>query len=161
MDQKEKICAESLRDRFALSVHVENGAFAECNRPSTEPGRPASGAIYYYVAPDEYTKFHEIDCDEYWCYIQGSPLEIWQIDEVGKISISRLGVEDGCEPLMFFPRGVKFASRRFRREEEGTFLSCITVPRYREQGFILYEEEEIVRRYPETKAFFGEKDGDR
>ncbi len=148
--------AECLLKRFALFRHVENGAFVECHYPSTEEGRPASGSIYYYVAPNEYTKFHEIDCDEYWCYIKGSPLEIWQIDKEGKITISKLGIEEGCNPLMFFKSGVKFASKRFRNEEEGTFLSCITVPRYMDQGFILYEDEEIMRMYPKTKDFFAE-----
>ena len=154
MNDKEMITAESLLRRFALSDHVENGAFVDCHYESTEEGRPASGSIYYYVSPDELTKFHEIDCDEYWCYIKGSPLELWQIDTDGKITVTKLGIEEGCQPLVYFKSGVKFASRHFRKETEGTFLSCITVPRFTYDGFTLCEDEDILRDYPETKAFF-------
>ena len=150
---KQKVTSEDLMKRFRLSAHVENGAFVECHYPSTEK-RPASGSIYYYIGPDEYTKFHEIDCDEYWCYIKGSPLEIWQIDTEGKITISKFGIEEGCKTLVFFKRGVKFAAKGLKRGNEGTFLSCITVPRYMAQGFTLYEDEQIIQMYPETKAFY-------
>lgn len=145
---------EELLRRYGLQGHVENGAFVECNYPHTAPGRADSGAIYYYVSPNEYTKFHVIDCDEYWCYIAGSPLEIWQISPEGAITTVRLGIEEGCEPLVYLKKGVTFASRRFRREQEGTFLSCITVPRFTYEGFTLVEDEDAVKRWPDTKAFF-------
>ena len=146
--------AEELMKQYGLSDHVENGAFLECHYESSEEGRPSSGSIYYYVSPDEYTKFHYIDCDEYWCYIKGSPLELWMIDEDGKVSREKLGIEAGCKPLLYFKKGVKFASRHFRKEEEGTFLSCITVPRFSDKGFTLCEDGEILRDYPETEEFF-------
>lgn len=145
---------EELLHRFGLQGHVENGAFAECNYPHEGPGRADSGAIYYYVSANEYTKFHVIDCDEYWCYIAGSPLEIWQISPEGAITTVRLGIEEGCEPLVYLKKGVTFASRRFRQEQEGTFLSCITVPRFTYDGFTLVEDEDAVKHWPETKAFF-------
>lgn len=40
-----------------------------------------SGSIYYFVAPGEITEFHRIDCDEYWCYNAGSPLEVWSVKD--------------------------------------------------------------------------------
>lgn len=148
------VTPEGLLRRYGLQGHIENGAFVECNYPAEGAQRPASGAIYYYVSPTEYTKFHVIDCDEYWGYITGSPLEIWQISEDGRLTTVRLGIEPGCEPLVYLKKGVIFASRRFRKEQEGTFLSCITVPRFTYEGFTLIEDDEIQRRYPETKAFF-------
>lgn len=148
------ISAESLVKRYSLSDHVENGAFIERHYPDDSGRRPASGSIYYYVSPHELTKFHEIDCDEYWCYIKGSPLEIWVVDTDGNIRRERLGIEEGCEPIVLLRAGMIFGSRHFRDETEGTFLSCITVPRYEDAGFRLYEKEEILEKHPGLMGFF-------
>ena len=152
--KEQKITAESLTEKFGMAAHVENGAFALRHYPSTEEGRPASGAILFYAPPHQHTKFHKLDCDEYWSYVEGAPLELWQFDEEGKLAIYYLGVEAGCEPILFFRRGTTFGSRPLPGREEGTFLNCITVPRYTDEGFTLYEDEEMLRRFPETKEFF-------
>jgi len=148
--------AEELLKRYNMAAHVENGAYLERHYVSTEPGRPTSGSIYYYVAPEERTMFHYIDCDEYWCYIAGSPLEIWQISPAGEVSTVLLGVEPGCEPLVYLKKGAKFASRHPGKAQEGTFLSCITVPRFQPEGFHLCSDEEIRNAYPEAEGFFRE-----
>ena len=149
-----KTSAEELLRRYDMESHVENGSFLERHYVSDEPGRPASGSIYYYVSPDEVTKFHRIDCDEYWCFAAGSPLELCQISPDGEVSFSMLGVEDGCDPLIYFKKGVCFASRHPQREQEGTFLCCITVPRFSPEGFTLCSDEEILRDHPELESFF-------
>ena len=148
------ISAEELLKRYNMASHVENGSYSERHYVSRDPGRPASGSIYYYVAPDEVTKFHHIDCDEYWCYVAGSPLELCQIDADGEVKFSRLGIDDGCDPLVYFKKGVKFASRHPKKEQNGTFLICITVPRFSPEGFTLCRDEDIIKEHPELKEFF-------
>ncbi|GEM_PF-3984084 len=149
-----KVRAEDLLNRYDMPRHIENGSYIERHYKDTESPRPASGSIYYYVAPDEITKFHSIDCDEYWCYTAGSPLELCMISPEGEISFSVLGTEQGCEPLIYFKKGVIFASRHPKKEQEGTFLTCITVPRFCPEGFTLYEDAEILGLYPELEDFF-------
>lgn len=146
--------AEELIKRYSMEEHVENGLFVEKHYLDTDSQRPASGSIYYYVSPAETTKFHSIDCDEYWCYVKGSPLEVWQIDQEGNITVSNLGIEEDCKPLIYLKKGVIFASKHSKKESEGTFLICITVPRFEYEGFKLYENDEIIEKYPQTKEFF-------
>ena len=146
--------AEELCRRFAMEPHPEHGAFSERHYEHLGKGRPASGSIYYYVAPDERTDFHRIDCDEYWCYNGGSPLELWVIAPDGGVSVRRLGIEDGCEPFVYLPKGAIFASRHGEAVTEGTFLTCITVPRFQYEGFELFEKEEILAEYPQVKGFY-------
>ncbi len=148
------ITAEELLRRYNMEPHAENGSFSERHYVSLDEGRPASGSIYYYVAPDEITKFHHIDCDEYWCYVAGSPLELCRISPEGEVSTSMLGIEEGCSPFIYFKKGVKFASRHPKHESEGTFIICITVPRFRPEGFTLCEDEDIVKEHPELETFF-------
>ena len=146
--------AESLMKHFSMEEHPENGSFVEKHYIHTGDDRPASGMMYYYVAPGERTEFHVIDCDEYWCYSAGSPLEIWCVDENGEVSVKLLGIEEGCEPGIYLRRGVTFASKHPGSTEEGTFLVCITVPRFRYEGFTLISRETMTERCPETTAFF-------
>ena len=149
-----KITAEELAARFGLEKHPENGAFLERHYEAGAAERAASGSIYYYVAPDEITKFHAIDCDEYWCYAAGTPLQLWQIDPSGNVSVSVLGIEEGCLPFVFVKAGTVFGSRHGALGKEGTFLTCITVPRFEYRGFRLLEQDEILKSHPELRSFF-------
>ena len=149
-----KATPEELLRRYDMAPHSENGSYSERHYESTGPCRPASGSIYYYVAPNEVTRFHHIDCDEYWCYVAGSPLELCSISECGEVSFSMLGTDEGCDPLVYFGKGVKFASRHPKKEQEGTFLICITVPRFSPEGFALCDEAQILKQHPELKSFF-------
>lgn len=153
MSDKKKICAEELMKRYCMAPHVENGSFIERHYEADPSVRAASGSIYYYVAPGEITQFHRIDCDEYWCYTAGAPLSIWTIDENGAISVSGFGIEEGCEPVIYFRKGVTFASKNLS-SSDGTFLSCITVPRFSPEGFEMFSKEEIIAAYPEAKSFY-------
>lgn len=146
--------ADELIRCYKMEQHIENGAFVEQDYPYAGSGRAPSGMIYYYVAPGELTGFHRIDCDEYWCYHAGAPLELWMIDEAGKITVTVLGIEEGCEPIVRFPAGVTFASRHRGTPADGTFLGCITVPRFTYDGFTLFTDEEMLRSYPELKSFY-------
>lgn len=166
--------AEELAERFNMAEHPENGAFLERHYESSE-ARAASGSIYYYVAPGEKTKFHKIDCDEYWCYTEGADLEVWMIDEeTGAVSVSSIGTGESAVPFVYVRKGTIFASRHAGASEgtaetasagassgsesgtsEGTFLVCITVPRFTYEGFTLIEDDEIKSRFPDAVSFFG------
>ena len=149
----DRITSEALMARYSMQKHVENGAFVEKHYDYAGEGRAPSGSIYYYVAPDELTEFHVIDCDEYWCYINGSPLDVWLVDAEG-VTVRHLGIADGCDPLVFVPRGTVFGSRHASPCEEGTFLSCITVPRFDPDGFRLIQKDEMLREHPAVKDFY-------
>lgn len=142
--------AKELMEKFSMSPHPENGAFVEKHFEHEGDGRASSGSIYYYVAPNEHTAFHKIDCDEYWCYVCGSPLTLCCIDEDGTISYAKLGIEEDCSPMYYFKKGVTFASIN-SCSEDGTFVTCITVPRFTYDGFEMFSDEEILAKYPEIQ----------
>ena len=147
--------AKELTERFGMSAHPENGAFIERHYAHEGSGRAASGSIYYYVAPGELTQFHVIDCDEYWCYAEGSALEVWIVDPAdGSVAVKRLGADAGCEPCVYIRRGLIFASRHGDKVADGTFLTCITVPRFDYVGFTIIPEGEMREKYPKTAKFF-------
>ena len=149
-----KTTAEELVARFGMSPHVENGSYIEKHFAYDGEGRAPSGSIYYYVAPDERTEFHVIDCGEYWCYTAGSPLDIWLVDKNGTVTVKKLGIDEGCEPFVYVESGTIFASKHFEKYDEGTFLCCITVPRFDPDGFRLIEKDEMLKICPQAKEFY-------
>ncbi len=143
-----------LLEKYNMKPHEENGSYAECHFRYDKEGRAPSGSSYFYVPAGEKTLFHRIDCDEYWCFNAGDALEVWIVNVNGTLEIKRLGLDKDCEQLLYFPRGVIFASRSLNKDGDGTFFTCITVPRFSYDGFELLEREEVTRICPETEEFY-------
>ena len=149
--------AKELVQKYSMEIHTENGVYIEKHYPYDKSGRADSGSIYYYVAPGEVTKFHYIDCDEYWCHNAGSDLEIWSFKPEGSLEKYLLGTSEHAEPMVFFKRGEIFASRLSSQSTDGAFITCITVPRFTYEGFEVVEKEEMLKRYPEAADFWESK----
>ena len=147
--------ADELMKKYAMDRHVENGAYVERHYLSDKPGRADSGSIYYYVAPGEITKFHRIDCDEYWCHNAGADIEIWSFTPEGVLRKLVLGTSEAAEPFVLLKRGEIFASRLFADSSDGAFITCITVPRFTYEGFEVIEKEKMMELYPESSDFWG------
>ena len=149
--------ADELAMLFDLDKHMENGRFLEKNEPPSGQTRSSSGCMYYYVAPGELTKFHRLDCDEYWCYNAGAVLELWLLSPDGSLRIEKCGVGSGAEPMVRVPKGTVFASRHAADCDNGTFLSLITVPRFQYSGMTLYEGNALaglIRLHPALAEFW-------
>ena len=148
--------ADELALRFGLEPHMEGGSFVELDEPVPEGmGRAPSGVIYYHLGKDEFLDFHVLDSDEYWLWHAGTALEIWMIGEDGKLKICRLGIDEGCEPCVLLKAGVIFGARHLPGScDDGTMVSCVTVPRFSYEHYRILPKAEITEKYPETKAFF-------
>ena len=146
--------AYDLAKKFGMKIHEEKGLFIERHYEDKTSKRAASGSIYYYVDKDEKTDFHKIDCDEYWCYNAGSTLELWIINTDGKLIIRKCGISDDAEPAIYIPSGSIFASRHFSDCNDGTFITAITVPRFKYEGFELFSKYEMIKKYPFVSDFW-------
>lgn len=145
---------KDLVEKYDMKPHEENGRYHECHYLYDGEGRAPSGSSYFYLPPGEMTLFHRIDCDEYWCYNSGESLEVWSIDISGNLKIKKLGVDRDAEPVLFFPKGTVFGSRSINADGEGTFFTCITVPRFSYDGFEIVEKEDVLKICPEAEGFF-------
>ena len=148
--------ADELARRFNMEAHVEGGSFLELDEPvPAELGRAPSGVIYYHLGSGEYSDFHVLDSDEYWLWHAGTPLEIWMVDEAGKLQVRRLGVDEASEPCLLLRAGVIFGARHVPGDcGDGTMVSCVTVPRFSYEFYRILPREEMIEKYPETAAFF-------
>lgn len=145
--------AEEVIARYTMEKHPENGVFIEQHYPWDQAGRAESGSILYYVSPGEITAFHRIDCDEYWVFNAGSPLEVWSVRD-GRIRKMRCGLTADAQPFLFLQRGEIFASRLSKDAPDGSLITCITVPRFSYEGFEMFSREQMEELNPEIKAFW-------
>ncbi len=146
--------AYGLAKRFGMKIHEENGLYVERHYKNKSNERAASGSIYYFLDKDEKSDFHRIDCDEYWCYNAGSTLELWIINPDGKLNICKCGITEDAEPTIYIPSGAIFASRHSSDCNDGTFITAITVPRFKYEGFELFDKDEILKKYPFVSNFW-------
>lgn len=79
---------------------------------------------------------------------------MWIFDENGKLRKSLLGIGDGAEPMLLIRKGEIFASRSSKDNTDGTFITCITVPKFTYDGFELFDREKMLEMFPETADFY-------
>ena len=141
--------------RFGLEPHVEGGAFRELYRDGERSGgREASGVIYYYLGPEEHADFHVLDSDEYWLYHGGDALEVWMIEPDGSVHVETLGMVEGAEPCVLVKGGVIFGARPVAGAQDGTLVSCVTVPEFSYEQYRILSREEMVETYPDSEEFW-------
>lgn len=147
---------DQLAPRFGLEPHMEGGSFRELDEPLPEGApRAASGVIYYYLGPEEHSEFHVLDSDEYWLWHAGSELEIWSIEADGGVKVQRLGLGADSEPCALLKAGTIFGARHLRDDrEDGTLVSCVTVPRFSYENYRILPRAEVTRKYPAAAGFF-------
>lgn len=146
--------ADELIKYFPMEKHVENGLFLVNNPPCDSHERQPSGCMYFYYYPNSDSKFHRLDCNEYWIYSAGAVLEMWLISPNGKLEVKKLGAEAGAQPTILVEAGTIFAGRHKKMVDDGTFLTNITVPRYSDDGFEIISKEDVIKLCPEAEAFW-------
>ncbi len=148
--------AKEMTGRYPFSEHREHGLYSERNAAQAGAGRASSGYMYYYLRPGETTVFHRIDCDEYWSHNAGAEVELFVIGVGRTLKILRLGTTTGAEPTVLVEKGSVFAARLGRSAADGSFVTCITVPRYDPSGLRCFSREEILSLCPEAAVFWTE-----
>ena len=146
--------AKELASKFKMVPQKENGLVFEEQNKKGLLDRANSGHAYYYFKPKTPTKFHVIDCDEYWIYHGGDDLEVYEISPKGKLKIHMLGCSKKAKLCLFIKKGNITATKPLKNNVDGTFVSLITVPQFSPKGLQISSTKEIMRLCPEAKIFF-------
>ena len=86
-----KHSAEYYIEHLEMEPHVEGGYFKECLLEKEE--RNLWSSIYFMLAKGEVSHFHRLKSDEVWYYHDGNALTIYMIDEAGKLTAAKLGLD--------------------------------------------------------------------
>ena len=141
MDKKR---IEKLKEVYALEAHPEGGWFSECYTSTEDKGgRALAGSIYFLLAGDEISHFHQIDCEEIWYHHEGCAVKITVITD-GKTEELLLGrdIENGEKAMAVIPKGAIFAAENLDKDSF-CFMSCATSPKFTYDGFRLIGKKEI------------------
>lgn len=138
-----------LKESYRLERHPEGGWFSEVyTAPFEMDGRALAGSIYFLLDAGEKSQFHQIDCEELWFYHEGCGVKITVLHD-GKITESLLGpdCERGQRMMAAIPKDAIFSVENLAPDGY-TFVSCVTTPKFRYEGFRLVGERELRELLP-------------
>jgi predicted cupin superfamily sugar epimerase len=150
------------REHLQLQPHVEGGFFRETYRsPAMSGNRNASTGIYFLLEDGIFSAFHRIASDEMWHFYDGNPLNIYEIDPSGKLTIHKLGlnVPLGEYPQLVITAGNWFASR-VAGEQGFTLVGCTVAPGFDFADFEMGSRKMLLETYPEHAALIQELTGE-
>ncbi len=143
-----------------LQEHPEGGYFKETYRSEGIISQSALSnefngdrnfctGIYFLLTSDSFSAFHKIKQDEMWHFYEGSPLVVHMIDEQGKYSSQKIGLDldDNQIPQFVVPKDVWFASEVLEPNSY-SFVGCTVSPGFDFEDFELAERSSLVAKFP-------------
>ncbi len=139
-----KTRTEELKTAYRLEAHPEGGWFAEVyTAPFEKDGRALAGSIYFLLDAGEQSRFHQIDCEELWFYHEGCGVRITLLHG-GRREALLLGPDcgRGQRAMVRIPKDAVFSAENLVPDGY-TFVSCVTAPKFRYEGFRLVPADEV------------------
>ncbi len=143
---------------LALEPHPEGGWFREVFRsertvdPRDErPERSALTAVYFLLADGQHSRWHRVESDEVWSWIEGGSMRLFVFDpETGSVTTWLAGrLADGCEPVRIVRAGLWQAAEPVG---EYALVSCCVGPGFEFADFRLLESDPETRARIEARA---------
>jgi uncharacterized protein len=138
------------REHLQLESHIEGGSFKETYRsPLMAGNRNVSTGIYFLLEDADFSAFHRIQSDEMWHFYDGNPLNIYEIDPSGELTVHILGLNFplGEKPQIVIKAGSWFASR-VKGEIGYTLVGCTVAPGFDFADFELAGRQALQAVYP-------------
>ena len=152
-----------LINKLNLKAHPEGGFFKEtyrCNESVKKENLPArfsgdrahSTSIYFLLTSENYSAFHKIQSDEMWHHYEGSTLEIYSIDENGKLTIHALGkdLENNEQPQIVIKAGEWFGSK-IKEKDSYVLVGCTVSPGFDFEDFVIADKNKLLEKFPQHK----------
>lgn len=146
--------SEALIRAYKLEKHPEGGWFSEVFTAAEGQSRRLSGSIYFLLDGEDISHFHQIDCEELWYFHEGCGLRMHILESDGRYRVETLGnaFERGQVPMVAVGKGAIFAAENLSSEGY-TFISCMTTPKFRYEGFRLVTRGELADRELPDRLF--------
>ncbi|HWH75214.1 MAG TPA: cupin domain-containing protein [Methylibium sp.] len=153
--------AHELIATLGLQPHPEGGHYREIYRAAAPVSRPADGAlraaltvIHFLLLRGASSRWHQVQADEVWQYIEGAPLQLCEFPAGGGGGRrSTLGpLAPGQAPVHVVPAGHWQAAQTLG---DYTLLACTVAPGFDFADFrLLAEQPEGAVAAPENLPFW-------
>ena len=152
---------QQLIQQYALQPHPEGGWYKETYKSSEEisvlslperfgGARVFSTAIFFLLEQGNFSAFHRIKSDECWHFYAGDPLDVYVLQQDGKLDIIHLG-NDITKGLLFqfvVPANCWFASRP-AAGSNFCFVGCTVAPGFDFLDFELADAAILASEFPQ------------
>lgn len=155
--------AEYWIDKLLLTPHPEGGYFKETYRsdenirkehlPEKFSGdRNFFTAIFYLLQKEQCSKLHRIKSDEMWHFYDGSGLTIYVIDDSGKLTEEKLGLnsDEGELPQILIKAGDWFGAK-INKQNSFCLAGCTVSPGFHFDDFEMGERNNLLKLFPQHK----------
>lgn len=155
-------------EKLKLEKHPEGGYFKEVYRSAEKldadslPARYSSDrnmatSIYFLLKGDEFSSFHRIQSDETWHFYAGSTLELFVLENDGKLTRFLLGqnIEVGEHLQLTIPRNHWFGARVVDAKSY-SLLGCTVAPGFHFDDFELADRSKLTEEFPVHKEIIRE-----
>jgi len=109
-------------------------------------------SIYYLMTPNQYSHFHRLKGDEIWAFHYGSSITIYEIDQKGNYTETKLGLdlEANESPQTVVKAGTIFGATVNEPDSYG-LVGCIVTPGFTFDDFELISRSVLLDSYPEHR----------
>lgn len=152
-----------LIEKLNLKAHPEGGFFKETYRceesvkkenlhPRFTGDRAHSTSIYFLLTSENYSALHKIQSDEMWHHYEGGTLEIYSINDAGKLTVHQLGknFENNEQPQIVIKAGEWFGSK-VKDKDSYALVGCTVSPGFDFEDFVMGDKEELLKLFPQHK----------
>ena len=144
-------------ENLNLTPHPEGGYYSQNYKNPMEVTigenkRPLSTSIYFLLGEKDKSNFHKLKSDEIWFFQDGSPLDIYMIDQEGKLEVKTLGldIENGQSPQIVVEAGKIFGSMMNKdKSSDYSLVGCVVSYGFDFEDFTLYKRHELINMYKE------------
>ncbi len=142
-------------NKLNLQQHPEGGYFRRTYESrqtiDTKHGkRFLSTCIYYLITGENNSRFHRLRSTEIWFYHFGSPVEIYMINEQGKLIKTRLGKEKQLS-LQAIINSQSWFAAEVKEKNSFCLVSCTVSPGFDYKDFELADTKKLINKYPQHK----------
>jgi uncharacterized protein len=149
-------------EKLGLKRHPEGGWFSENyrsdetivseNLPSRyNESRSFCTSIYFLLESDNFSAFHKLKSDELWHFYDGSPLNVYRINNHGELFSDILSNTEKGLPFLCIPRETWFAAE-VSEKNSFTLIGCTVFPGFDYKDFELAERKSFISKFPQHSA---------
>ena len=151
-------------EQYKMQLHPEGGWFKETYRSDEivlkehlpnrfSDGRSFCTAIYFLLEGEQFSAFHRIKSDEMWHFYAGEALNVFVIDERGKLEVIKLGnnPDKGEVFQAVVKAGCWFASQP-AKEHSFCFVGCTVAPGFDFADFELAKANVLAKEFAEHEV---------
>ncbi len=154
---------DTLVKELNLLPHPEGGYYKEtyrsegiitqtCLTSDFSGDRNMATGIYFLIEKGNFSALHKIKSDETWHFYYGDTLEVIEIDEQGKLTITQIGsnLQEG-ETFQYTVKANTWFGSRVNSNGNFSLVGCTVYPGFDFNDFELAQQQDLIQLFPQHR----------